>query len=142
MVNRGSIFDALPPDQRVVAGQVIRYAAAGLGITIAFSFAYWAIAEWGGVDPNLSLAIAFVLFSGIGYVIHGRFSFAGHGSRDRPLHRGSRFFIVNLAGFFLNQFWVWLLVKQMDGATWWPTLLFVLVTPWLTFALHRRFVYQ
>lgn len=135
-------MDRVPPGQRAVAGQVLRYAAAGLAITIAFSIAYFAIAEWLGVDPNLSLAIVFIVFSVISYVVHGRFSFAGHGGRDNPHIRGTRFFLVNLMGFALNQFWVWLLVKRFDGATWWPTIAFILVTPWLTFALHRRFVYH
>ena len=34
------------------------------------------------------------------------------------------------------------LVKQLDGPTWWPTIPMIFVTPLLTFALHRRFVYS
>lgn len=129
------------PEQRAIALQAVRYAVAGLLITIAFSACYWAVAELLRVDPNLALALVFVLFSVISFVAHGRFSFAGHGERDRPHVRMSRFFVVNILGFLANQFFVWLLVKQMGGPNWWPIVPFILVTPWLTFVLHRRWVY-
>ena len=56
--------------------------------------------------------------------------------------RGLRFMAVNLVGFALNQGWVWLLVKHLGGATWWPIVPFVFVTPLVTFYLHRRWVYS
>ena len=124
-----------------MAVHAIRYAVAGLVITIAFSVCYWAVAELLRVDPNLALALVFVVFSVVSFVAHGRFSFAGHGERDRPHVRLTRFFIVNILGFLANQFFVWLLVKRLGGATWWPIIPFVFVTPWLTFVLHRRWVY-
>jgi hypothetical protein len=34
-----------------------------------------------------------------------------------------------------------MLVKQLGGPTWWPIIPFIFVTPWVTFALHRRWVY-
>ncbi|MCM8557946.1 GtrA family protein [Sphingomicrobium sediminis] len=132
-------WEALEPGQREVAVQVLRYAVAGFGITAAFSLAYWIVAHW--VDPNVSLAIVFIVFNFVSYLIHGRFSFRGHGARDNPGKRNARFLTVNLAGFALNQFWVWLLVKELGGETWWPTIPFLFVTPWLTFALHRKWVY-
>lgn len=129
------------PTRRTVLLQVVRYALAGIAITLAFSAAYWLLAELTGMDPNLALALVFIVFSAISYVTHGIFSFSGHGERDRHHVRFSRFFLVNLLGFAANQFWVWLLVKQLGGATWWPIIPFILVTPWLTFVLHRRWVY-
>ena len=44
--------------------------------------------------------------------------------------------------YLVNQGFIWLLVKQMGGPTWWPTIPIIFVTPLLTFALHRRFVYS
>jgi len=124
-----------------VIGQAARYGLAGFVITVLFSAAYWAVAELGGVDPMVSLALVFVVFSGISYVTHGSFSFRGYGERDRHHVRATRFFLVNVAGFALNQFFVWLLVIYLGGPTWWPIVPFILVTPWLTFALHRKWVY-
>ena len=129
------------PERRAVAVQAFRYAFAGLAITVAFSACYWVVAELLQVDANLALALVFAVFSIISFVAHGRFSFAGHGERDRPHVRLVRFFIVNMLGFLANQFFVWLLVKRLGGDTWWPIVAFVFVTPWLTFVLHRRWVY-
>ena len=131
----------LDPARRNVLRQALRYAVAGLAITLAFSACYWLLTWATAMDPNLALALVFILFSGISYFAHGQYSFADHGERDRQHVRMSRFFLVNLLGFAANQFWVWLLVKQLGGPTWWPILPFVLVTPWLTFFLHRRWVY-
>lgn len=125
-----------------LAGQAARYAFAGLVITLLFSAAYWAVTDLAHIDPMVSLAIVFTIFSGISYFTHGAFSFRGYGGRDNHHIRAGRFFIVNLAGFAINQFFVWLLVKRLGGPTWWPIIPFVLVTPWFTFALHRKWVYS
>lgn len=137
-------FPVFMKDGRIewaVAGQAVRYGLAGLLITILFSASYWAVTELAGIDPMLSLTIVFVVFSGVSYVTHGAFSFRGYGARDRHHVRATRFFIVNLVGFALNQLFVWLLVKQLGGPTWWPIIPFIAVTPWVTFALHRKWVY-
>jgi putative flippase GtrA len=127
---------------RTVALQAVRYAFAGGVITVLFSATYWAVADLLGVDPMLSLTLTFLFFTGVSYVAHGVFSFRGHGERDRQHVRAGRFLLVNILGFLLNQFFVWLLVKRLDGPTWWPIIPFICVTPWLTFALHRRWVYS
>ena len=129
-------------DERGTVAQMARYAIAGGTITVLVAASYWALAEFGGVDPMVSLAVVFVFFSMVSYVVHGLFSFRGHGARDRHHVRGARFMIVNIIGFLVNQFFVWLLVKQMGGPTWWPTVPIIFVTPLLTFALHRRYVYS
>ena len=129
------------PERRTVLLQMSRYAFAGLTITLALAASYWAMAEFAGIDPMVSLAIAFVFFSVISYVTHGSYSFKGHGDRDRHHLRATRFMIVTLVGFCLNQFFVWLLVKQLGGPTWWPTVPIIFVTPIVTFGLLRRFVY-
>lgn len=137
-------FSALLPldrERRAIAAQAIRYAFAGLVITVTFSAAYWAVTELLGIDPMVSLTIVFLVFTAISYFTHGAFSFRGHGARDRQHVRASRFLIVNIIGFMLNQFFVWLLVKHLGGPTWWPIVPFILVTPWVTFALHRRWVF-
>ncbi len=131
----------LAGEHRAVTLQAVRYAVTGLIITLAFSICYWAVAELLHVDPMLSLALVFVVFTGISFFVHGEISFKGHGSRDRNHVRMIRFLGVNLIGFALNQLFVWVLVKQLGGETWWPMIPFVLVTPLLTFTLHRRWVF-
>lgn len=137
----GSLLRLLPSAIRTVVLQMGRYAVAGLAITLAVAASYWALAEFGGVDPMISLTVVVLLFGAVSYVTHGSFSFRGHGDRDRHHIRASRFILVALVTFALNQFHVWLLVKHLGGPTWWPTIPMVLVTPLLTFTLLRRFVY-
>ena len=135
------ILNRLDDERRAMAVQMLRYAVAGGLITIAVAASYWAIAEYGHVDPMVSLGIVFLFFSGISYLVHGAFTFKDHGERDRHHVRGARFVAINLLGFVLNQGFVWFLVKHLGGPTWWPTVPMIFVTPLLTFALHRRFVY-
>ena len=136
-----SALHSLDPERRMLLLQLIRYGLAGLAITLAAAASYWAIAELLHVDPMLSYAIVFAVFSGISYVTHGEYSFRGHGERDRHHVRMGRFLAINVLGFLVNQAFIWVLVKQLEGPTWWPTIPMVFVTPLLTFALHRRFVY-
>lgn len=136
-----SQFMLLDRERRTIALQAARYAFAGLVITILFSASYWAVTDLGGLDPALSLTLVFLIFTAISYFTHGQFSFRGHGARDRQHIRATRFLIVNVIGFALNQFWVWLLIRQLGGPTWWPIIPFILVTPWVTFSLHRRWVF-
>jgi len=135
------ILNRLDQERRAVALQMLRYALAGGLITLAVAASYWAIAEFLHVDPMVSLTIVFLVFSGISYLVHGVFTFKGHGARDRHHVRGTRFIAINILGFLVNQGFVWYLVKYLDGPTWWATIPMVLFTPLLTFALHRRFVY-
>lgn len=131
----------LDSERRLMAAQAARYALAGLVITILFSASYWAVTELGGIDPMVSLTIVFLVFTAISYLTHGAFSFRGYGARDRQHVRASRFLLVNIVGFLLNQAFVWFLVKYLGGPTWWPIVPFILLTPWVTFALHRKWVF-
>ena len=136
-----SAFHNLGDERRAVLLQLVRYGLAGLAITLAAAGSYWAITDLLHIDPMASDGIVFLVFSGISYVTHGEFSFRGHGGRDRHHIRMGRFFAINVLGFLVNQAFIWLLVKQLGGPTWWPTIPMVFLTPLLTFALHRRFVY-
>lgn len=136
-----SVLHSLDPERRTVLVHLARYAIAGLAITVAAAGSYWAITDLFHVDPMASYAIVFLVFSIVSYVTHGEYSFKGHGERDRLHIRMGRFLAINVLGFVVNQGFIWLLVKQLDGPTWWPTIPMVFVTPLLTFALHRRFVY-
>jgi putative flippase GtrA len=136
------MIDSLKAGQREATLQLIRYAVIGALITALGQAIYYFGVEWAGLDPNLSIAIAFVIGVAIGYFAHGWISFAGHGTRDDPARMGMRFVVVNLFGFALNSFFVWLLVKSLGGPTWWPILPNVFVTPVATFLLHRRWTFS
>lgn len=136
-----SALHMIGPERRAVLAQVVRYALAGFLITLAVAASYWAITEYFRLDPMISFTIVFITFSVISYVTHGAFSFKDHGERDRHHIRMGRFLAVNVLGYLVNQGFIWVLVIRLDGPTWWPTIPMIFVTPLLTFALHRRFVY-
>lgn len=133
--------DRLHPAHRDLLLQMIRFGLTGGLLTLLVAGGYWLLATFAGVEPMLSLTLNFVVFTGLGYVLHSRFSFRGHGARDNAGVRTLRFFTVNTIGFLSNQFFVWLLVRQLGGPTWWPVLPIIFVTPLLTFALNRRWVF-
>jgi putative flippase GtrA len=128
-------------DNRDLIAQVIRFGMTGVLLTLLVAGGYWIAADVFGVEPMLSMTLNYLVFTALGYVLHSRFSFKGHGDRDNPKARTVRFFIVNSTGFLANQFFVWLLVKQMEGPVWWSVIPIVFVTPLLTFSLNRRWVF-
>ncbi len=127
--------------RRVLIEQIVRFGVSGGVLTLFVAGGYWAIATYLGVDPNLSLLLVFIVAAALGYFLHSEFSFRGHGARDRVHIRTIRFFVTTTLGFMANQFFVWLLVKQMGGPTWWPVIPIVFVSPILTFTLNRRWVF-
>lgn len=121
--------------------QVVRFGMTGLLLTLLVGALYWLLAELAGIEPMLSMTISYLLVTALGYVLHSNFSFRGHGARDNQGARTVRFFIVNTSGFLANQFFVWLLVHQLGGPTWWPLIPVTFVTPVLTFSLNRKWVF-
>jgi putative flippase GtrA len=128
-------------EHRELFGQLVRFGLTGALLTLLVAAGYWVLATPFRLEPMLSLTLAFIVCTGIGYVLHSNFSFRGHGSRDRSALRTIRFFVVNILGFLANQFFVWLLVKHLHGPTWWPIPPIIFVTPLLSFTLNRKWVF-
>jgi putative flippase GtrA len=130
-------LDALPS----VLVQLIRFGLVGGFVTALGAGAYWVPATFLGVPPLLANVIGYVIAAGIGYVLHSRVSFRGHGSRDNPAQRTGRFLIVSLISLGLNSLFVWALTGPLHGPTWWPVVPMLFVTPLVTFALNRQWVF-
>jgi putative flippase GtrA len=122
-------------------GQMVRFGVTGGLLTVLVAGGYWVVATLLRVEPMLSLTLSYLLFTPLGYLLHSRWSFKGHGSRDKAAARTVRFFTVNTSGFLTNQFFVWFLVRHLGGQTWWACVPIVLVTPLVTFSLQRRWVF-
>ena len=123
-------------------GQLFRYALTGGLASIVNIAVYWALARFARIDPNLAWTAGFVAAVLVGYVAHSRWSFRGHGRRDNLARTGSRFVLVSLVSFGLNQLWVWLLVRHYALPLWAPYPLVLGVTPLAVFALNRRWVFD
>lgn len=121
--------------------QLIRYAISGGGLTLFYSAVYWIAAVPAGINPLIANCIAFAVTVVLGFVVHSRWSFAGHGRRDRPVRAPAIFLLVNLAGFALNSFWVWAIAVYGGLSPSLPLLPIIFVTPWVSFYLNRRWTF-
>ena len=121
-------------------GQLIRFGIVGFSLAGVYSAIYWYLATY-VMAPVLAVVIAFLVAVSIGFVLHSRWSFRGHGKReDRRMK--IKFFVVQTSGFFLNEAFTWLLINQMHGPTWWPLIPAIFVTPMATFLLNRHLVFR
>lgn len=119
----------------------MRYALTGGLASVVNIGVYWVLALR-GMDPNLAWTFGFVSAVLVGYVVHSRWSFKGHGRRDNLARTGGRFVVVSLVSFGLNQLWVWLLVSHLNLPLWAPYPLVLGVTPLAVFWLNRRWVFD
>ena len=126
---------------RELLGQLVRYALTGGLASVVNIGVYWILAA-GGMDPNLAWTAGFLAAVAVGYVVHSRWSFRGHGRRDNLARTGGRFVAVSLVSFALNQLWVWSLVRHWGLPLWAPYPLVLGVTPLAVFWLNRRWVFE
>ena len=130
------------PAKRAAFGQLIRYGIVGVLITAGGQAIYYGLAESRLTSPMVAIAIAWIVGVTVGYFAHGWVSFAGHGSRDDHAGMSTRFVAVNVIGYVLNSFWVWLLVERLGGPNGWPIPPNVILTPLMTFGLHRHWTFR
>ena len=123
-------------------GQLVRYAFTGGLASIVNIGVYWVLAGEFDFDPNFAWLIGFAAAVAVGYVVHSRWSFKGHGRRDDLARTGGRFIVVSLISFGLNSLWVWLLVQQLQLPLWSPYPLVLGLTPLVVFELNRRWVFN
>ncbi|MEA3014086.1 MAG: hypothetical protein QOD42_2631 [Sphingomonadales bacterium] len=124
-----------------LAAQFIRFGMVGGFVTMLGVAAYYVPATYMGVAPLLANLLGYAVAAALGYVMHSRISFRGHGSRDNPVQRTGRFVIVSLVSLGLNSLWVGMLTGPLHGPTWWPVIPMVFVTPLVTFSLNRQWVF-
>lgn len=129
------------PPPRLI-GQLIRFGIVGAVLTLLSLATYLVPAMWLGVPPLIANLLAYGVAVVAGYALHSRLSFAGHGGRDRPAIRGSRFVAVSLVSLALNSLFVWLFTGLLGGPAWWPVAPMMLVTPLVTFGLNRQWVFR
>jgi len=127
---------------RELFGQLVRYGLTGGLASIVHLVIYWVGATLAGIPALIANLLGYFAAVIVGYVIHSRWSFRGHGRRDNLARTGTRFVIVSLVSLGLNSLWVWLFVERLDGPTWWPMPFMLGVTPLVVFWLNRRWVFE
>lgn len=124
-----------------VLGQLVRYAITGGGITLLGAALYTGLVLATAIHPQLAMFAAYVVCVAVGYVLHSRWSFRGHGSRDSVARTTARFFVVSLVSYGLNAFWTWFCINVLHLPEWTPVVPLLFVTPLATFALNRNWVF-
>lgn len=125
-------------DQKTL-GQVLRFGIVGLFLTGLYAVVYWPLATF-VIHPVLAVVIAFAVAVSVGFLLHSRWSFKGHGKQETAGTR-LRFFLSQTFGMALNAAFTWILTGPMQGPTWWPLIPAVLVTPIATYLLNRYWVF-
>jgi putative flippase GtrA len=121
--------------------QLIRFALVGFFLAAVYSAIYWYLATY-VMAPVLAVVIAFLVSVSIGFVLHSRWSFRGHGRREDNRLK-VKFLAVQSFGFLLNEIFTWVLTGPLvHGPTWWPLVPAIFVTPFATFALNRQLVFR
>jgi putative flippase GtrA len=122
-------------------GQLVRFAIVGFALAALYSAIYWYLATY-VMPPVVAVAIAFVVSVSIGFVLHSRWSFRGHGRREDNRLK-IKFLLVQSSGFLLNEIFTWVLTGPLvHGPTWWPLIPAIFVTPLATFVLNRQLVFR
>jgi putative flippase GtrA len=132
-----------PWQNRALLLQLIRYIFTGGFVTLVSMAIYSGLVllKHPKVQPNLAYGVTWVLCVMLGYVMHSRISFAGHGDRDDLRRTGGRFLVVNLIGLAINQSWVSLTLLFHLSALW-ANVPMAFLTPLLTFTLHRYWAFR
>ena len=121
-------------------GQLVRFAIVGFSLAALYSAIYWYLATY-FMPPVVAVVIAFLVSVSIGFVLHSRWSFRGHGKREDHAMK-VKFLAVQSSGFVLNEIFTWVLTGPMHGPTWWPLIPAIFVTPMATFLLNRHLVFR
>lgn len=120
--------------------QIVRFGLVG-GFVTALGAVVYLIAAYAGVAPLLANLLNYATAMAAGFVLHGKVSFKGHGSRDNPGKRSLRFVIVSLISLALNSLFVWGMTGPLGWPLWTPVLTMIFVVPIVTFTLQRRWVF-
>jgi putative flippase GtrA len=122
-------------------GQLVRFGIVGLSLAALYSAIYWYLATY-VMPPVVAVLIAFLVAVSIGFVLHSRWSFRGHGKAEDHAMK-VKFLAVQGSGFLLNEAFTWVLTGPLvHGPTWWPLVPAIFVTPLATFALNRQLVFR
>lgn len=136
-----TLLSRLDHAQAELLGQLIRYGLTGGFVTLIHLGVYWTAAQPMHVAPLIANIVAQMFSTTLGYILHSRWSFRGHGRRDNLARTGGRFIAVTVIGFSLNSLWVWLFTGLLHGPVWWPMPVMAIATPLLVFWLNRRWVF-
>ena len=117
---------------------MVRYGLVGVGLAGLYAAIYFVAATLLMLSPQVANAAGFGAALIVGYLLHSRWSFR---SGKVGTWSWSRFLVVNLLGYALNSFWVWLVVDGLGRQAGEAIFPIVLLTPAFTYLLNRRWTF-
>lgn len=136
----------VPPvtqETRAMYSQLARYAVAGAGAAAIYSLVYLVVAGW--LPPGQAIVAvvpAFLISLVVSFQLHSRWSFGGHGSRSATINQPFRFFVVQTAGLLANFAMTYAVTNLLKQPNWVALIPCLTVTPLLTFAMQRSWVFR
>ena len=132
---------ALDARRREVLGQLLRYGLTGGLVTLVYALVYAGLVRGAHVAPLVANIAGYLVAVVLGYLLHSRWSFRGHGQRDNAARTTIRFVLVSLLSLALNSLWVWIIVHGLHLSTLLPLVPISTVTPLVVFWLNRVWVF-
>lgn len=131
------------PETVTAGGQFVRFVVTGVASTAIFSAIYLAMADW--ILPRgwavAAVLPAYVASLAFGYTANSRWSF---GDRSRSTGQGMqavRYVVAQNVGLVLNLALTWIVTARLGLPNWAALVPMVVLTPLVTFALSRRWVF-
>ena len=128
-------------DARAIGGQAARFLLAGGFVTTVSALIYWSAVRLLSMEPLLAGVLGHITGLLIGFRLHAHWTFAGASAAARDTVQNFRFVLVSLTGLMCNLTWVELLVHVIGAPDWTPVVPMVVITPGLTFAINRCWVF-
>jgi putative flippase GtrA len=124
------------------AAQLVRFVVTGGFVTLLGAALYTALVLWTPLHPQGAMLTQYILCVIVGYNLHSRISFRGHGGRGNAARTTSRFVAVSLVSYALNAFWTWACIEALHLPEWTPVVPLIFVTPLVVFVLNRQWVFR
>ena len=135
-------WQGLDVGQRALIAQLLRYGIVGVGVTSFQTGVFNLLIGAGRQAPMTAIVLATAAAMVVGYTIHSRFTFVGHGERGSTGRTVGRFFVANMLGFAVNSLWVWLFTGVLRLSPHLVSLPMFFVTPAMLFWLNRQWVFD
>jgi len=124
-------------------GQLIRFGIAGGVSTLIYSAVYLPLTLYVFSRHHAVYAVpfAFAVAVTVGYFLHSRWSFKGHGSGESGPAQQAKFVMVQSSGMALNAAITWVGTALLGYPAWVPLLPAVACATIFTFILNRWLVF-
>jgi putative flippase GtrA len=136
-----ALIGVLPPFARSEAFvQLVRFAIAGLGVTLFSTLVYLTFAYPFHLKPMQANALSYCAGFIASYAAHSRWSFRARAGEDAFMIL--RFVAASGFAFALNSLWVWLATGLFHLPALAPVPAMVFATPLASFVLNRYWVFR